>query len=46
MVETTFTYKRDECTVLIERVFDAPRETWQRLAELLAVVQREDVVAT
>lgn len=32
MTETTFTYDRDQLTVVIERVFDAPREVvWQTI---------------
>ncbi|MFN2134657.1 MAG: SRPBCC family protein [Candidatus Promineifilaceae bacterium] len=34
MTDTTFTYKRDECTVVIERVFDAPRErVWRTITD-------------
>lgn len=37
MVRTTIIAEPDERAIVTTRVFDAPRETWERLAELVEV---------
>lgn len=35
MVQTNITAESDERAIVITHVFDAPRETWKRLVELV-----------